>query len=363
MKTIICKGFLEILINFKKNDLKINLFFSLKNHNTMDFFKKQHRFPTAHEEIEYVVNIILNIQEKDQSKCVSISEDHSKPQKSCKTPNEKSLICSVEEVLEKSIEGNYPSKNNHPEVLEDKNDHFDDYSYISKENERNAEGEWSIYSKELNKTNFEQSDRKIDKEKLYLSSKEVSIIKEEDKNDENYDNKKEIYNFKEDNNDKNLKESKINENEQLKSTNKDEEHYNNNNDKEEECHNNEEINSEIIFLDNDIEKFEFHNESVVPETENREKLKNRQLGHGINNNELMFEESVFNFEDIELSLLKSKRNNHDMSGKAKEYYEHNESEASSEEFNLKADEETGFSSLFNRIIPYIYFFFDYITHI
>ena len=102
----------------------------------MNFFSKQRRFRTDHEEIEYVVNVIMGLsEEKERSKTTFSPEKHEniRPRdSSCKEPLEQSLYMMNT-------------------VLEEKKEENTDFSVISKENDKNGPEEWSLYKEERDK--------------------------------------------------------------------------------------------------------------------------------------------------------------------------------------------------------------------
>ena len=102
----------------------------------MNFFNKQRRFRTDHEEIEYVVNIIMNLpEEKERSKTTFSPE---------KNQNLRPRDSSCTEPLEQSL---YMMNT----VLEEKKEENPDFSVISKENDKTGPEEWSLYKEERDK--------------------------------------------------------------------------------------------------------------------------------------------------------------------------------------------------------------------
>lgn len=70
----------------------------------MNFFTKQRKFRTEVEEIEYVVDIIMNLPENRQSKNPLHNEQIDRQKDlSCKTPLEVSLYVANNDVLECSV--------------------------------------------------------------------------------------------------------------------------------------------------------------------------------------------------------------------------------------------------------------------
>lgn len=136
----------------------------------MNFFSKQRRFRSDHEEIEYVVNIIMNLpEEKERSKTTFSPEKNQNPRprdSSCKEPLEQSLYMMNT-------------------VLEEKKEENPDFSVISKENNQTGPEEWSLYKEERDKEkepNLEFS--KILNESKNSEKKEMQVTGDNERREE-----------------------------------------------------------------------------------------------------------------------------------------------------------------------------------
>lgn len=348
----------------------------------MNFFARQRRFKDDAEEIEYVVNIIMNLPEKERCKTATISRSL-EPQRSrdlsCTLPLEYSLMDSIKNE-ENNNEIQNKNEQNKPEEIESNNNEKENSSYEEIPHHKNDDNlsiskeipnknEWSVYSKDKAEENYNNPEKNLN----LVNEEEKSLVISND-NEINNEKEKELF--------ENLNRRGHTEKKEIT--------YDLQNQPSNLISNNEKINPHELEEKNSQLKKEFElfdsSDCIIAKDEKETKESSFQVKDfflEMKNNEnhidnekqektkknrtkqIFFDRSAAIKNDEESF---QKISSHDNEDHILYMYEFStdadeENECSKENRTLDIEKSTPVYSFINRIIPYIYFFYEFMTNI